>query len=104
MVAVAIVLAAIGFGVGRGTAGGTSTTSATKFTGTVVSLYPDRTGGCVQADPGQGVEIGKDTHCGPFFVSKVSAQVGTRVTAVQYSFLLQPGAEAYDGLLLSPAP
>ena len=67
-----------------------------------MSLYPDRTGGCVQADPGQGVDTAKDTHCGPFFASKVVVAVGARASAIQYSFLLQPGDEAVDGLLLSP--
>lgn len=101
----AVVIAAIGFSLGRTTADDQRNAApATRFVGTIVSLYPDRTGGCVQANAGQGVETAKDAHCGTLYASGVRLATGTRVTAVEYSMMLRPDGEALQGLLLSPEP
>lgn len=85
------------------TATGEGAAPAVRFIGTVASLYDGGDGGCIRADPGQGVEVGQDTSCGPFYLSpRGVAKVGDRVTVVSVEARTASG-EAIDGFLLSAA-
>jgi len=103
---IAVVLAGGGFAAGWSAAGGHEhgldvSQKTTPFTGTIASMYPDGTGGCVAADGGQGVELGNDRNCGPFFNSQVKAKVGAAVVAVPFSLADATSGEAIDGYLIS---
>ena len=97
---VLLVAALAGYFVGRSTS--SKPQLANPFSGKVASLYPDRTGGCVAADPGQGIETGADANCGPIYVlGSDPVRVGTTVRATAFSMR---GANDQDvsGLLLDP--
>jgi hypothetical protein len=100
-VLIVLLLAALG-GYVAGRSASSKPQPASPFSGRVASLYPDRTGGCVAADPGQGVETAADANCGPIYVlGSDSVRVGTTVRATAFSMR---GADDQDvsGLLLDP--
>jgi hypothetical protein len=79
-------------------------TPSVQFNGTVVSLHPGGSGGCVRADRGQSVDSRADSNCGPFFVSPGrSVHAGERVRATSFDTTTSSGA-AVDGYLLTPRP
>jgi hypothetical protein len=80
---------------------GVQTATTRSFQAALVSLYPDGTGGCVAADPGQGVDTATDTHCGQFFVVPgFTPSVGARVKATPID-LRDANDEAVQGFLLA---
>lgn len=105
--ALVVASAVAGFVLGRqsssapATVEGVQTATTHSFVGVLASSYPDGAGGCVAADPGQGLDTGTDTHCGrlwtvPGFAPGVDARV--RATPLD---LRDTGDEAVQGYLLA---
>lgn len=104
-VLIAVTLAGAGFGAGYvvGRQEEKDQSAASQYAATVVSLYPDKTGGCLRPASDSGVAAATpDGSCGPFFwQSGVTPSIGGAVQVVEVPAQSSDGEDLMS-FLLSP--